>query len=224
VRGGRKGSRLAPGQVHTSLSRPGTRRADSARTQVTRKDAKEREHADVPHPGCVCGGGAVRCPADRRRGYRGRRVRRVRRGRPVPHADPGHELGPVHPALRWLHRGHLPGPRGLRVLLQRRRRRLRGADRRLRRGRLGAGRRRDRPGTAGRCAAAGGARRVPGRRPARCRRGVGGDRRRTRRGPAGGPVPVPGAPGRRGGGDLRRLHPQERQGVSGQPLLRVEAS
>ena len=54
-------------------------------------------------------------------------------GGPGQHADPGHELDPVHPDVRRLRRGLVPRPRRVRLLPQRRRRVLRRAHRRRRR-------------------------------------------------------------------------------------------
>ena len=62
-----------------------------------------------------------RLTTHRGRGHGGRRLRGLRVRRPVPHADPGDELEPVRRPVRRLRRGQLPGPRGLRVLQQRRR-------------------------------------------------------------------------------------------------------
>lgn len=49
------------------------------------------------------------------------------------------------------------------------------------------------------------------------------DHRRRGREPPGGPVPAAGAAGLQGGGDLRRLQPQERQGLSRHPGPPVQA-
>ena len=69
----------------------------------------------APHRGCRHGRG---------------RVRGARRARADEHPDPGHQLESVRDRVRRLHRGCLPGALRLRLLPQRRWRRVRGAHRR----------------------------------------------------------------------------------------------
>ena len=81
----------------------------------------------APHAATTCRPASTwrrssRFPADRGRRHRRRRVRRPRRAGAGQRADARHELDPVHPDVRRLHRGLVPRPRRLRLLPQRRRR------------------------------------------------------------------------------------------------------
>ena len=82
-------------------------------------------HAELPVPRRLHRGGGGWFPSDRGRRNGRRRVRRARRARTRQHADARHELEPVHPDVRRLHRGLVPRPCRLRLLPERRRRGLR---------------------------------------------------------------------------------------------------
>ncbi len=123
-----------PARSGTDTSSPAVPEGHVGRTpgeesgDITQRQGGQPD-ADLSLARGLCRRGRGRIPSDRGRWHLGRRVRRPRREGPGQRADAGVQLDPVHGDLRRLRRELLPRPRRLRLVPQRGRQLLRGADR-----------------------------------------------------------------------------------------------